>query len=208
MKEVLFYFWIFMITSFFGFVVETIWCLLRNKKIESRKGLIYEHLIPIYGLTGVLLVFIIKLLNLSGIYQVFFVGVIISTIVEYISSLLQEKIFCTKSWNYTDFPLNFNGRVNMVYSILFGLISVIFYKIILIPFVKFYFKLKLNKFLIIISIFIALFFIYDCIISCIAVYRMKERKYNKVKDNRFWSYIDNKYTDEYLNKVYANMTFI
>lgn len=208
MRVVLCYFLIFIICAFLGFIVETIWCIIRNKRIESRKGLIYEHLIPIYGLTGVFLVLVIKIFNLSNIYEVFIAGLILSTIVEYISSFSQEKIFSSKSWNYSDFPLNFNGRVNMLYSILFGFISVIFYKFILLPFIRFYLKLRLNKILIFVAICMILFFIYDCMISCIAVYRMKERKNNIVRNNKFWNYIDNKYTDDYLGKIYANMTFI
>ncbi|MBO5121369.1 MAG: hypothetical protein J6C28_06770 [Bacilli bacterium] len=47
------YLWLFIFGSFFGFVIETIWCLIRWRKLESRKGLIYGHFIPIYGIAGV-----------------------------------------------------------------------------------------------------------------------------------------------------------
>ncbi|MBQ4584008.1 MAG: putative ABC transporter permease [Bacilli bacterium] len=205
MQTLLCYFWIFILGNFLGFIIETVWCFIKNGRLESRKGLIYEPFIPIYGITSVLIVLVIHLLKISQIYEIFIVGVLISTIIEYISSFLQEKIFATKSWDYTKFPVNLNGRVNLIYSILFGLVTTIAYKLFLLPFITFFAKIKVKLFLIIISIGELIFLLYDIIISFIAVYRMKERRNNITRNNKFWTYIDNKYNDNYLKKVYANM---
>lgn len=191
--------------NFLGFIIETVWCFIKNGRLESRKGLIYEPFIPIYGVTGVLIVLVIHLLKISQIYEIFMVGVLISTIIEYISSFLQEKIFATKSWDYTKFPINLNGRVNLIYSILFGLVTTMAYKLFLLPFITFFAKIKVKLFLIVISVGELIFLLYDIIISFIAVYRMKERRNNITRNNKFWTYIDNKYNDNYLKKVYSNM---
>ncbi|MBQ9833992.1 MAG: putative ABC transporter permease [Bacilli bacterium] len=205
MKILLCYFWIFILGNFLGFIIETVWCFIKNGRLESRKGLIYEPFIPIYGVTGVLIVLVIHLLKISQIYEIFMVGVLISTIIEYISSFLQEKIFATKSWDYTKFPINLNGRVNLIYSILFGLVTTMAYKLFLLPFITFFAKIKVKLFLIVISVGELIFLLYDIIISFIAVYRMKERRNNITRNNKFWTYIDNKYNDNYLKKVYSNM---
>jgi len=42
-------FWIFVIGCFLGVVIETLWCLLRYHKIESRKGLVWGPFNLVYG---------------------------------------------------------------------------------------------------------------------------------------------------------------
>jgi len=202
------YFWIYIITSFIGFIIETIWCYIRNKKIESRKGLIYEPIIPIYGIAGTLLVLISRNFNLNTNKEIFFVGFFVSMIVEFLSSLFQEKLLSTKSWDYSDFPLNVNGRINLLYLLLFGFVTLFLYDIILLPIVEYIFNLKLNNKFKIITLLLLLFNVFDSIISFIAVYRMKERKKENIKSNKFWDIIDSKYTDEYLKKIYPNMVYI
>lgn len=204
-KEVLCYFWVFVLTSFLGFLVETLWCFLKYKKVESRKGVIYEPIIPIYGIAGVLILFVVDKFKLIEWYQLFLIGFIISTIVEFISSFLQEKIFATKSWDYSSFKLNFCGRVNLLYSILFGFVSLFSYEFVLKYFLNYYNNINIKSIFIILSILMLSFMLYDFIISSIAVYRMKERKRNIKRNNKFFKYIDNKYTDKYLKRVYPNM---
>jgi len=205
MKTFLYYFWIFYITSFLGFIIETIWCLLKNKRLESRKGVIYEFLIPIYGATGVLLVFFVGLFKLKKLYKIFIAGFLISTIIEFVSSFLQEKIFATKSWDYKDFAFNLCGRVNLLYAIMFGLVALLSYQFVLLPITNLFMSLEINKFIIILSFCVLLFMLFDFVISFIAVYRMKERKRKIKREGKFWAFIDKKYNNEYLKKVYANM---
>ena len=205
MKAVVCYFWLFILSCFLGFIIETIWCFIKNGKFESRKGLIYEPFIPIYGITGVLIVLVVKFLNLKENYEIFIVGFFISTIIEYISSFLQEKIFATKSWDYTKYPLNLQGRVNLIYSCLFGLITTLIYRLFLLPFLTLFAKIKIKFFLIFITILELIFLLFDISISSIAVYRMKERRNNIKRNGKFWSFLDRKYNDKYLKKVYANM---
>lgn len=205
MKEAIGYFWVFVLSAFLGFVVETLWCLYRNKKIESRKGLIYEPMIPMYGFSGAFIVLIARLFSAKKFYEIFFIGFLISTIVEFIASVFQEKVFGTKSWDYSEFPLNFKGRVNLIYSVLFGIVTLIAYKLVLSPFLNLVLRTELNGVMIVITILYFVFVMYDMIISALAVYRMKERRKKVTRKGKIWNYLDTKYTDELLKKVYANM---
>lgn len=207
-KDLIIYFWIFLVSCFLGFVVETIWCFIRNKKIESRKGVIYEPLIPIYGMAGVLIVFFAKILSLETTFELFAAGVIIGTIIEFGCSFFQEKIFGTKSWDYSDFPFNLNGRVNLLYSILFGIVTVILYKFILLPIINLFMNIEVSGLVISFTLYRFIFMLYDFFISAIAVYRMKERNKNKKRTNIFWIYIDEKYSDEFLSDIYPNMVSV
>lgn len=202
MNKILYYFAVFIIGSFLGWIIETIWCLIKNKHYESRKGLIYSPLTPVYGVGAMVVEIIVNILNIRKNIFKFLVGVIASTIIEYLFSFLQEKIFSSKSWDYRQKFCNINGRVNLTYSLFFGLISLIWCKYIN-PVVQILAVIDTK-----ISLLLMLFVSYDVIISGIASYRMKERHEKKVRKGNFWKYIDNKYNDKRMLKVFANMQFI
>lgn len=207
MKKVCFYFWNFIICCVFGFIMETLWCILKNRKYESRKGLLYGPFIPIYGIAGMVLAIVITELDISALYLIFMLGFVISTVIEYIASYLQEKIFNSKSWDYSNFPLNLGGRINLLYSILFGLASLIWYISCYELSIKLFNKINYGL-MEGVSILLFIFMLYNILISCIAMYRTKERRNKIERTGRFWQYIDRKYPDEKVLKVYANMDFI
>ena len=208
MQKFISYFWLFLIGSFIGFIIETLWCLLIHHKIEWRKSLIYEPLIPIYGLASIFIIIVGKLFQLKKDWQIFISGFFISTVIEYLASFFQEKIFGTISWDYRNLPLNISGRVNFIYSFLFGLTTLIFYNKFLLPVAHFFFSLSLTKPLIILFLLTLFAFILDVIISAVASLRMQERRHNIFRNGPFWHYIDNKYNDEFLKKIYPNAIII
>lgn len=206
-KDIIFYFLSFILSGFFGFILETLWCLIKNKRIKSRKGLIYEPIIPIYAIAGLLLTIMVKCFELKKINQIFFLGIIISIVVEYISSYVQEKIFHSKSWDYSGFPLNINGRIDLIYCVLFGIGAVMWYLICYSTIVDICNFINI-KILIFLSIITLILFIYDCIISALSVIRVSEIRKNIVRKGKIWSFIDKYYPEERVTKTYANMKFI
>ena len=50
----------------------------------------------------------------------------IFTVIEYLTSLILEVIFGLKWWDYTNELLNINGRVCLIFSLMFGLMGIIF----------------------------------------------------------------------------------
>jgi len=208
MKKIFCFYWLFLLASYLGYIVEMIWCFIKYRKIESRKSLIYEPMIPIYGLSAILIVIIVKFLEITEWYFIFIVGFIICSMVEFLASLLQEKIFKTKSWDYSDYPLNFKGRINVMYSIMFGLVALLSYEFILNPLYNLLIDKEITSAFIVLTITMFIFMIYDFIISVLAVYRMKERRYGVCRNHLFWRFIDNRYPDKRLKKIYANMVEI
>lgn len=60
--------WIFTIGSILGYCVEMIWCYVRNGYFESRKGLIYGPISPVYGIGGVALTLLLyRFIDYNGI---------------------------------------------------------------------------------------------------------------------------------------------
>lgn len=206
MKKFLKLFIIFYIGSFLGFIVEEIWCFIKNGTLKLRQALIYEPLIPIYGLATAIIIAYQEANNLNS-FEVFISGLIIASIIEYLSSYLQEKMFNTISWDYSDFPLNLNGRINLLYSIGFGALSVLVVKIykIFTPQIDLFIN---SNYLLLLTIVVLVIFIIDAIISILACNRQKNRRENITAKTKLDKLLDTYYPDEKLNRIYNNADYI
>ena len=60
-------------------------------------------------------------------------GYIIGSVVEYLISFLVEIILSTQWWNYSNNILNINGRVCLIFSLMFGIIGLAFAEFIYKP---------------------------------------------------------------------------
>lgn len=208
MSKFIEFFWIFITGSFIGYICEMIWCIIRWKKIESRKGLIYGHLIPIYGIATVIISFIIEIFNIEKYILFFIITFLICGIVEYISSLFQEKIFGTKSWDYSKMIGNLHGRINVLYLSIWSIMGIFwcnYYKkiinIIIIPLIKINLLPE-------ITILFFIFTLYNCFISICASYRQKLRRNGIEPKNKLEIWLDTKFNDDRMKKIYANAKIV
>lgn len=134
------YFVYFIIYAFFGWIYETIYCTIQAAKWNNR-GFLFGPVIPIYGVGGVVLTILSDMLS-GGIivynytwWQVFLVSFFGSIILEYVTSWGLEKLFHAYWWDYSDMPLNINGRVCLPFSICFGAAGLLIVYVIA-PFIK------------------------------------------------------------------------
>ncbi len=200
---------IFIIGCLFGNYYEMILNLvrhyLRDGSIfwEVRRGFIYFPLSPVYGAGAVLMTLAFAEKNYKW-HQILVYGAVLGGSFEYIISFLQETFTGTVSWNYTKYPLDINGRTTIPIMILWGILCVIFIKLIY-PYLnkiieKIPYKIG-NTIAKILIIIITL----DAIISFTAVLRQTLRR-EGIKPITFIGEICDKiYTDERLKKAYPNM---
>lgn len=207
MNKFIWYFSIFVFGSFLGWLLETVWCVIKNSRLESRKGLIYGFYIPIYGIATVLISLIVENFNVKNLWLIVLITFIVCFVVEYLSSLFQEKCFGMKSWDYSKMILNINGRVNIIYLLAWSFLGIIWAKYYAIILMRIFVVLAKFRILNIVFWLYMLYMILNCIISIIACARQKMRKMGKGANNRFELWIDNHYNDEYMKKIYANATF-
>ena len=118
------YVFLFMIYSFMGWVYETMFCTIKGGKWENR-GFLYGPGCPIYGIGAVTISVIMQLTVGNGIalraWQVFLISVLGSAVLEYTTSWVLEKMFHAAWWDYSDWPLNFHGRICLFASLGFGI---------------------------------------------------------------------------------------
>ena len=123
---------LFFTYSLVGWIWETCYESVLNKKIINR-GFLNGPCIPIYGCAGSLVyIFLQKyqttFFSIESI-KIYFVGMIIATVLEYITSYLMEKIFNTKWWDYTEYKFNLNGRICLIASLFWGFAIVFFIQV-------------------------------------------------------------------------------
>ena len=194
-------FWIFVIGSVFGFIIEMLYILVYTRTIEIRQGLIYGPFLQVYGIGAV--AYYLLASKIKEPKQIFFCGMLMGGAVEYLFSFFQELIWGTVSWDYSKFFFNLNGRTCLLYCVYWGIIGVMFLKIVY-PCFQQLEPLIYKKSIRIITIFFAIFMAYDIAISSMAVTRQQERIKDIPPKNSIDVFLDKAYPDEYLDKIYHN----
>lgn len=194
-------FWVFMIGSVFGFFAEMIYSTVYSRMIVIRQGLIYGPFVQVYGMGAVAYYLLIS--KVQEPKDAFFAGMIMGGILEYLCSFFQEILFGSISWDYSKFFMNFNGRTCLLYCFYWGIIAVMFLKIVY-PWLEKIEPLIYKKRVRVFTIFLALFMTCDITISCMAAKRQQERHSDIPAKNQVDIFLDNTYPDEYLDRIYNN----
>ena len=113
----------FLAYSFLGWTCETIYCSIGQGKFVNR-GFLNGPLCPVYGFGAMaVLVFLRPIQN--NIPLLSLCGMLVTSVIEYITGYLLEKLFATKWWDYSTYRFNIHGRVCLRNSLMFGVLSVV-----------------------------------------------------------------------------------
>lgn len=194
------------IGSFAGVVVESLWCILTNGHLESRSGLVYGPFNLLYGVGAVALSLCLYNFRNRGNWISFLGGFLIGSAVEYACSWGQEILFGSRSWDYSHMPFNINGRICLLYSVFWGILGVIWIKNIYPRMAKVILKIP-NRMGKVITMILVVFFVFDGAISAISMFRWSHRTKGIEPSNSFWQFIDERFPDERMERIYANMEF-
>lgn len=175
----------FIIYSVVGYIIETIFGIVTKGRWESRQSFLYGPFCAIYGLGAAIM--IIFLHKYSKKYNALFIGgFIVGSIVEYLVSLIGELILGVKWWDYSDMPLNLNGRICVFFSLFWGFLAL---------YLIASFNPKIDKFI-------------DCIITAIAMsfflIRMVAQNDLNVSNKEI---VMQKYDDIYNNEKLSNFIY-
>ncbi len=194
------------IGSFFGVIIEMLYCLVTNGYIESRSGLVYGPFNLLYGLGAVALTVSLYRFRNHSKWLSFMGGFVIGSAVEYACSFVQELAFGSRSWDYSGHAFNINGRICLLYSIFWGLLGVLWMKDIYPWMAKLILKIpdRVGK---IMTWVLLAFFAVNAVVTVIAVLRWSERLDLIGPSNAFWSFIDSRFTNERMERIFANMVF-
>ena len=169
-------FLMFLIYSVIGYIVEVASVSLIEKKLVLSRGFLIGPYIPIFGVGAVLMTNLLTRYE-EDVIVLFIMSTIICTTLEYITSVVMEKIFKLRWWDYSDKSFNLNGRVCLSTGMLFGLGGVVVIKIINPILYKLVSRIP-EILLIILAIILGLLFLSDLIVT---VYIMTKLKINVSK---------------------------
>ena len=204
----------FIIYSVLGFIIETAFGAVTKGVIESRKSFLYGPFCAIYGLGAVVMILCLQPFKKNN-NTLFWGGFVAGSVIEYLVSLIGELIFHVIWWDYSDMPLNINGRVCVYFSIFWGLLGI---------YLVSYVNPKISdKALKIIEMITAVFLIVDCLLTAYALkafyirmvklhninignVEMIDKEYDKIYGNKKKSDFIYKYLgDEKMIKTLPNL---
>lgn len=193
-------FWLFVIGSFLGFLVETVVVLVQKGYYESRQGLIYGPFTPVYGIGIVFYYCAIGKIKNAG--KVFLLSMILGGMIEYFCSYFQEQFFGTISWDYSNLYFNVNGRTSLLHCLYWGMGGVIANKL-LFPYID-QIQNQSKKYFRMVTIVCLIFMLWNIQISCMAASRQEERRKMEKPDNQWEMFLDKHFPDDRMNRIYAN----
>ena len=200
----------FIIYSIVGYIIETIFGIITKGVWESRQSFLYGPFCAIYGVGAVIM--IIFLHGYSKKYtRLFLGGFIVGSIVEYLVSWIGEMILGVKWWDYSNMPLNINGRICVYFSIFWGFLALYLIGSFnpridrLIDWFKNKFSLKFLK---IATSTVTTFLLIDCIITGVALsfFLIRMVAKNDLNVNNKQAVIQ-KYDDIYDNETLSKFVY-
>ena len=200
----------FIIYSFIGYIIETLFGMVTKGVWESRQSFLYGPFCGIYGLGAVIMIIFLQYFNQNN-NRLFIGGFIIGSIVEYIVSWFGDTFMHIKWWDYSNMPLNINGRICVFFSLFWGFLAIYLMSYVnpkidkLINFIKTKISIKLLK---IITMVVTIFLFLDCLITGYALETFFVRK---VHENNLQvaerEQIDNRYEELYSNEKTADFIY-
>lgn len=162
----------FIIYSFVGFVIETLFALINYGVLESRQGFLYGPFCCIYGLGAVTIIVCLRSKFFKNNYTLFAGGFLVGSAVEYCVSWFGETFLNVKWWDYSNRFLNIHGRICLMYSIFWGLLGLYLLKAVnpLVDRFINWLKTKINIIILkVITYLLMIFLLIDCILSAYAI---------------------------------------
>jgi len=167
----LFLFLLFFTYSVFGYLVEVIFCSLHEKKLVFNRGFLLGPYLPIYGVGAIIIVYYLNQYQ-NDLVALFIMGAVFCSFVEYFTSLIMEKIFKIRWWDYSHMKFNLNGRICLYNSFLFGLGGILIVKFIN-PFYVHFLNLLPNFWIILLGTIFFFIFFMDFITTTIILIQLK-----------------------------------
>lgn len=117
------YIWMFFVYSFVGWLNEVVLIRISSGRFVNRGFLIGPYC-PVYGTGGVLITLFLTKYQ-GDCLVIFGMSMLLCTILEYVVSWMMEVLFHARWWDYSEKPMNINGRVWIGNACLFGIAGVL-----------------------------------------------------------------------------------
>lgn len=119
---------LFYVYCFLGWIWETLYVSVREKKFCNR-GFLHGPFLPIYG-SGAIIILLATYFVRENILLVYVLGMIAATVLEYFTGETMQRIFGVRYWDYSEHRFNLNGHICLFVSLAWGIFSVLLVRFI------------------------------------------------------------------------------
>ena len=161
----------FLVYSVIGYIIEVLFCSYHENRWVLNRGFLIGPWLPIYGSSVVLICLLLKKYE-NDLLALFIMSMFTCSMMEFFTSLILEKIFKVRWWDYSNHKFNLDGRICLSNSVYFGLGGVAII-CILNPIIMFLFNLLNRKILILVTLVLSSLFIVDLTISIVVLVKLK-----------------------------------
>ena len=67
---------------------------------------------------------------LKELLKIFMASFVLGGVLEYLFSYFYERYIGIAPWDYSNIPFNFNGRTSLIHCIFWGIVGILFMKVI------------------------------------------------------------------------------
>lgn len=199
-------FMLLLIGSFLGDAVETVFVWLTSGVWMSRSSLVWGQFSLVWGIAlagGTAMLY--RHRHRSDGF-LFWFGFFAGGVFEYFCSVFTELAFGTVFWDYSDYPFNLGGRINLLYCFFWGIAGVVWLKKVYPLLSKWIEKIpmKFGKWMVAaLTVFMAV----NLAVTFGAMSRYSERADGIMPENSAQQWIDEAFPDEWMENRYQNMKF-
>lgn len=197
----------FVLGCIIGTYYEEILWFIRFHERVNRQGIFYGPFSPIYGLgISIFVIFLGRNAEQRSWLKTWAWSALIGGCTEYATSLIAEKVFGSTIWDYSNIPLNLNGRTTLPFMVFWGLGGMVLMKLVY-PFVsKWIEKIPYQIGQAVFYIALVLMVI-DLVLSYGAMGRRAMRDQGIPPQTFIGEFFDRVYPDEYIDEKIPAMVF-
>lgn len=123
MTELYFIALYFFVYGFLGWCTEVAFAAWKEHRFVNR-GFLNGPICPVYGIGVTLVVHFLSPYR-SNLIILYITSTILVTALEWLTGFILERVFHNKWWDYSNIPLNLNGYVCLLFSLIWGVACVL-----------------------------------------------------------------------------------
>ena len=199
---------IFFISSILGLILEEIWMYITAGLTESRVGLVWGPYSPLYGVGALLLTFICFWLREkhAAWWVIFLVSMAVGGGLEQIVGWGMETFMGAVSWDYTGVPGCITKWVAVPFLVFWGILGLVWAKVIM-PELLFRIGVATTRRQVLFVGLLGAYLAADIFMTLALFDRIHERELGIPAENAFEQYIDDNYSQEFVEQRFENMDF-
>lgn len=196
-------FWLFFVGAFLGDITETIFCRLTVGRWMSRSSLVWGPFSLVWGIGIAGATALLYKDRNKPDRHLFFAGTLLGGAFEYICSVFTELVFGKVFWDYSKIPFNIAGRINLLYCFFWGIVAVVWIKLLYPRVSRLVEKIPVLAGYILTWILVV-FMVVDIGVSSLALLRYDTRANGAEAVYGWEQWVDNHFDDAQMERIYPN----